>query len=101
MSRGTTAPNPQQKIVVGAGEQKAQVTIEFSLCFILGLLLFWGCIMAIRWAGVSLAERRIAHDETLLTPVDDHWDGTVAGSPLKQLEPDFFDGAQMNLIFKD
>ena len=78
---------------------KAQTTIEFTFCFILCLLLFYGAVMAIRWAGVSLAARRVDHDQTLGVEVSDSWD-EFYDSPLKQLNPNFHeDGTRMHLIY--
>jgi len=77
---------------------RGQVIAEFVFCFVLVMLLFWGCIMVIRWAGVSMAERRIAHDSVLTSGVDDEWK-FFPDSPLRQVDPDFFDGTKMNLIF--
>ena len=78
--------------------RRGQVVTEFVFCFALVLLLFWGCILVIRWAGVSLAERRTVHDATLTSFVPDDWD-TFPESPFNQVNPDFHEGTKMNLIF--
>jgi len=79
--------------------QYGQSTIEFSFCFALVLLLFYGCMMLVRWAGLGLAERRIAHDEVLTHGIRDDWKSFEEG-PLQQLNPDFYDGMQLNLYLK-
>ena len=80
---------------------KGQSTVEFSFCFVLALLLFYGCIMAIRWAGVSLVERRVGQEESLTTFVDpDTWNHSFVEGPIKQLQPKFYPGTEMNLIFQ-
>jgi len=81
-----------------ASRGRGQVMAEFVFCFVLVMLLFWGCILVIRWAGVSMAQRRMAHDSVLTTGVSDAWK-TLPESPLRQVNPDFHDGTKMNLIF--
>ena len=83
-----------------ACNSRGQVVAEFVFCFVLVMLLFWGCILVIRWAGVSMAQRRIAHDSVLTTGVNDEWK-YLPDSPLRQVNPDFHDGKKMNLIFDD
>ena len=78
--------------------RKGQVFIEFTFSFMILLLLLYGAIMAFRWAGVSLAERRIAHDNTLTTGIDERWIDANDG-PLKQVKSDFYTLSPMNLIF--
>ena len=81
-------------------KKSAQVTAEFTFCFIMVLLLFYGCVMAFRWAGASLAARRVAHDSTLTqyVPTFPGWRNEESG-PLKQLNPYFYEPPKMNLIF--
>lgn len=71
---------------------KAQTTVEFTFSFFLMLLLFYGCLLVFRWAGASMAERRIAHERILQQPVRDDWTG-LAG-PESQLDTDFYDISQ-------
>lgn len=80
--------------------KKGQVFIEFTFCMIIILLFFYGCVMAFRWAGLSLANRRISHDNTLKVGVDDLWSSMdFTTSALKQINPKFDRGTKMNLIF--
>ena len=79
---------------------RAQVTIEFTFCLIIVLLLIYGCIMAFRWAGVSLAERRISHDTTINASVNELWED-LSMSPAKQLTPDFYKPKPMNMVFNN
>ena len=84
----------------------AQVTLEFTLCFIVLLLMLYGIMMAFRWAGVSLAERRIDHDRTLRSYIspgeegDWRWSEGYSRGPLKQINPDFADPVAMNLVLE-
>ena len=80
--------------------KNAQVIIEYTFCFVIILLLIYGCVMAFRWAGLSLVNRRIAHDETLVSDVADQW-GAFSDSPLKQFYPDFYNMMNMNLVFNN
>ena len=40
-----------------------QVTIEFTFCMVVVMLMVYGVIMVFRWTGVDLADRRIAHEK--------------------------------------
>ncbi len=85
-------------------KKTAQVTIEFTFCFILILLILFGCLGAFRWAGVSLMERRIAHDTTLNADVVNegaNWIEHPELSPLSQLDENFYEVKNMNMIFKN
>lgn len=76
--------------------------MEFTFCFIMILLIIYGCIKAFQWAGVSLAERRIAHDQSLsdrFVNEGSNWDTSPMSGPLRQLQTDFYDGTDMNLVF--
>lgn len=77
-------------------QHDAQVIVEFTFAFVILLLLFYGCIMALRWTGLSLAERQIAHENTLNADVDEGWGSR---SPLIQLETDFAKPTPLNLVF--
>ncbi len=75
-----------------------QVTVEFTLCTVIVLVLMYGCIKALRWIGLTLAERRDAFDKTLIADINvEHWPGTA--SPLKQLNPNFYKERKMGLVF--
>lgn len=77
----------------------AQATIEFTFSFILMLILFYGIIQAIRWTGVTLAERRIQHEQSFKKTVGDNWKGYDNG-PMQQIRSDFYQPKRMDLIFK-
>lgn len=77
---------------------KAQVTLEFTFCFLIVLLIFYGCLKAFEWVGVDLAKRRIAHDETFNIKVEEDWTD-LSNSSLIQLDPDFYTSSKMNMVF--
>ena len=79
-------------------KQKAQVTLEFTFCFVVVLLLIYGCIMAFKWAGVSLAARQKQHNDTLTSGINEQWVEWETG-PLKQLNPDFAEPVPMDMVF--
>ena len=79
---------------------KAQVTLEFTFCFIIVLLLIYGCIMAFRWAGLSFADIRKTHEDTLIQGIDPNWTSYNSG-PFKQVNPDFYKPLKMNLVFNN
>ncbi len=79
--------------------KKGQVFIEFTFCMIVILLFFYGCVMAFRWAGLSLANRRISHDKALNASVRDKWTAPSGDSAIIQINPKFDKGTPMNLIF--
>jgi len=47
--------------------RKAQSTIEFTFAMIAIIFLIYGMVMAFRWAGLSLANRRQSQDASLTT----------------------------------
>ena len=79
-------------------KKTAQVTLEFAFCLVMVMLILYGIVRVIRWAGFSLGDRRIEHERILKTSVSDKFT-TDASSPLKQLIPDFYKLKEMNLVF--
>ena len=61
-------------------KESGQATIEFTFAMIITLILVYAMFMVFRWAGLDLAERRVAHEELLTRDV----------KPEQQLNPDFF-----------
>ena len=88
---------PKEKLKKNHG----QVFLEFTFCFLVLLLLLYGCVMAFRWAGLSFADIRTSHDSALRDQsVDEGW--TIADNgPLKQLNPNFYKPRNMNLVFNN
>lgn len=62
-----------------------QTTLEFTLCFIVLIMLFLGAFMAFRWGGMSLVQRENAFEYT-----------TGGSTP----PVDFFETPAMNLQLK-
>ena len=79
-------------------QRSAQTTLEFTFSLIIILLLLYSCVMIFRWAGVSLMERRVAHDSVLTESIDESWVVYNSG-PLKQLKKDFYKPDDMNFVF--
>ena len=79
-------------------KRKGQAILEYTFCLVIILLLFYGCVMVFRWAGVNLADRRILHDQGLQAGIDENWRKFEDG-PLKQLAPGSFNMSSMNLVF--
>ena len=67
-----------------------QVTMEFTFCMIIAILLLYGIIKAFMWVGLDLVDRRQTHDETL----------TLRRTHPDFLEEDFHGTREMDLIFK-
>lgn len=80
--------------------EQAQVILEFTMCMIIVLLLIYGCIMVFRWSGMDLAERRIGHDESITTKIEENW-GSYTQSPLNQIRSDFFKSGGMGFVFNN
>ena len=80
------------------GQNRGQVMMEFTFCAAVVLLMLFSLIMVLRWAGSDLAQRRIAHDDSLVqgSPDDGVTDATV---PLRQLEPYFYRPIKMNAVW--
>lgn len=80
---------------------KAQVSLEFAFCMIAILLLIYGSVMIFRWAGLSMAERRIAHEGVLLTAVSDGYSEHLhQPTPLSQVSLEFYTPRDMNFVFR-
>ena len=75
-----------------------QVMLEFTFCMVIVLLMIFSLIMVLRWAGVDLAERRMAHDEILVRgSLTDAV--TNALVPMRQLDPNFYSPIKMNAVW--
>lgn len=72
-----------------------QVILEFTFCMIVLFFMVYGVIMVFRWTGVDLAERRRAHNQMLLSPINKDWIDLQDG-PMNQIKPYFFDVEPMN-----
>ena len=79
----------------------AQVTLEFTFSMILVLLLMYGVIRVLTWASLTLAERRVAHEQSLTKRTDvESWRNIYTDpSPLLQLEPEFYTANKLRLVF--
>ncbi|MFA5089039.1 MAG: hypothetical protein WC552_08435 [Candidatus Omnitrophota bacterium] len=105
---------------VAAGEMAdsgtAQTTVEFSLSLVLVVLMIYGIMMIFRWAGVSLVERRMAHEQVLYMNVEEDWGRVynvpvgngyslvptdVTDGPLSQIDPNFYKAKKMKAVFGD
>ncbi len=82
-------------------KEKAQVTLEFTFCIIIALLLGYACLKAFRWSALDLVYRRDAHEKSLIKPVSESWQGLDTNSPINQLDGDFYRGTKMNLVFNN
>jgi len=69
---------------------KAQSTVEFTFAMIAIIFLIYGMVQVFRWAGMDLANRRVAQDIAMTTPVPSsspYSDGSL-GNPAAQLNGD-------------
>jgi hypothetical protein len=103
-------------------EEKGQAVIEFTFCMIIIFLMIYAIMMVLRWTGKDLAERRIAHEETLRTEIHQDYGGcvsygaevcdgdgicstpclaesTFADGPIKQIAPYFYTPIKMNAVW--
>ena len=80
-----------------------QVILEFTFCMAIVLLMIFATMMIFRWAGLDLAERRRAHDNSLMTfyPDGDPARRSLIRSygPYQQLDPYFYDPQKMNAVW--
>ena len=73
----------------------AQSTIEFTFAMVVSMFLIFGMVMLFRWAGMDLANRRLAQDRSLTTTA-----AIVNNSvPLTQLSPDSIDALPIDAIY--
>jgi len=72
--------------------EKGQSILEFSFCIIIVVVLIQALIVIFKWSSLDYPERRIAHDQSLVTSIPDNWYSPSAG-PLRQLDPDFFESS--------
>jgi hypothetical protein len=82
-------------------KQRAQVVLEFLFCMVVLLLIIYGCIMAIRWGGVSMVQVGIDHNQTLTVEQyrGEKWIDRYDSTPYHQLEPAFYSELPMGLVF--
>ncbi len=71
-----------------AGRQ-GQATIEFTFSMIVIIFLIYGMVQVFRWAGLDLAERRVAHDKLLTNE---------SLTAEQQLNPEFYRGRKMDAV---
>jgi hypothetical protein len=69
---------------------KGQSTIEFTFVLVVIVLMTWGLIQIFRWSGMDLAERRWAHDQTILK----------GQTPEEQLNADFYRAKRLNSVYR-
>ena len=70
-------------------KQEGQAMLEFCFSMIIVFLLIYGTMMTLRWTGMDLAQRRIAHDNVLLTPIIESYLNRES-SPMRQVETSFY-----------
>ena len=79
---------------------KAQVTMEFSLCMLIVFLMIFALIRILRWTGVDLVERRRAHKHVLYQSIQQDYSAAAPWEgPLKQIDPYFYSSSPMNAIW--
>lgn len=93
------------KCVKDKAHGTGQALMEFAFCMIVVLLMMYGTMMVFRWAGLDLAERRMAHDRMLTIDVNEDYGGSGGGpppetGPLKQLDSYFYKPIGMNAVWK-
>ena len=78
-----------------------QVTLEFTFCLIIVILLMYGMIQVLSWIGMTLTERRAKSEQSLtsFTAVENWRDPNRDPSPLTQLQTDFYTSKKMKLVF--
>ncbi len=79
--------------------RKGQVMLEFTFCMIIIFLMMYAIVMVFRWAGLDLAERRLAHDALLTTNEVVESYGTPGDGPLRQIDTYFYQPAKMNTVW--
>lgn len=115
---------PKQVVVKPA---HGQVMVEFTFCMIIIFLMIYAIMMVLRWTGVDLAERRIAHEQQLRTGITQDYgactsydtcavtcpDGfgglgtccltssDFSEGPLKQIDPYFYTPTKINAVWGD
>ena len=78
-----------------------QVTVEFTFCMVIVILLMYAVVKAFRWAGVDLAERRAASEGTFITNINEKWANTLVNTqgPGKQLVSNFYRTKRLGMVF--
>jgi hypothetical protein len=99
---------------------RGQVSLEFTFCMIIVLIMIYGVMRVFQWTGRDLAERRIAHERILTDSssqgdckpgwVDDPSGGPPTWDPcattvslrevaLNQVDPYFYAPVTMNAVW--
>ena len=71
--------------------KRGQSAIEFTFAMTVTLLMVFALLMVFRWAGVDLADRRIAHERLINN-------GSLR--PEEQLQPDFYKPRKIDSAFR-
>lgn len=79
-------------------KKNAQAVIEFTFGMILVLLMVYALMSIFRWNGVSLAERRMAHENVLIANVEYNF-GSAGSSPEKQIDPYFHRSKKVRAVY--
>ena len=72
---------------------RGQSTIEFTFAMIVIIFLIYGMVRVFRWAGMDLANRRVAQDITITAAY------TGKQGPAVQLDPDFYRSQSMDSVY--
>jgi hypothetical protein len=91
-----TITRNRKKFLKGAA---GQMMIEFTFSMIMALIMIYSAVMVLRWSGLDLAERRLAHDKKLRVNIDENA-SSIADGPLKQLDSYFYQPMRINATFK-
>ena len=77
------------------------MTLEFTFCMIIIVMLMYALVKAFRWAGMDLAERRAANDQIFTININEDWGRGLVNTqgPGKQLVPDFYRTKPLGLVF--
>jgi len=67
---------------------KAQSTIEFAFAMVAIIFLIYGMVQVFRWAGMDLANRRVAQDNSIILDLTN----VPNGDPASQLNSDLGSG---------
>ena len=103
--------------------KRGQAMIEFTFCMIVIFLMIYAIMMVLRWVGVDLAERRLAHEEQLRVGVEEDYgscslydtcawtcpgggccltySSNFSDGPLRQIDPYFYTPTKINAVWGD
>ncbi|OGX27566.1 MAG: hypothetical protein A2787_05480 [Omnitrophica WOR_2 bacterium RIFCSPHIGHO2_01_FULL_48_9] len=83
-----------------AGDEAGQAIVEFTFSMLIVFIMIYAIVGIYQWTGIGLAERRMAHENSLIVPIVERHDAaTFNQGPVRQLDPFFYKPRKLRVIW--